>query len=350
MFLYRILRPLLFALPPELAHSLTLKSLACLTRLGFSVCIPSDPIVLAGLTFPNRVGLAAGLDKNGQYLRALEALGFGFIEVGTITPKPQIGNPKPRLFRSLKHHALLNRMGFNNQGVDALVARLKHQRETHTFSCLIGVNIGKNADTPLDQALQDYQICFERVYPYADYITLNISSPNTQGLQSLQAVAILEGFLKSLVSLRDQYEKFVPLFVKIAPDLEPQEIQDMAHCICQSGIDGVIATNTTQSREGDIPELWKREKGGISGAPLLPSSAQALKTLCAALPQGFPVIAVGGISCAQDAIEKREAGASLIQLYTGLVFQGVGLIAQIGRAFRVLPLSPQPLDRSPSSR
>ena len=312
---YRLIRPLLFCLPPETAHSLTLSALKV---LPISQKIPDAPKTVWGLEFKNPIGIAAGLDKNGDYIDALAKLGFGFIEIGTITPKPQIGNPKPRLFRLPKSRAIINRMGFNNKGIDALIANVKKAK----YKGILGINIGKNASTPIESALDDYLICLKKAYPYASYITINISSPNTVGLRDLQHGEFLNQLLSGLKAeqgrLAQEHKRYVPLLVKVSPDLMETEIQALAAAFLKHQIDGVIATNTTISREG----VHSQESGGLSGAPLTTRSTQILQALHLELQGKIPLIGVGGIMNAQDAETKFAAGADLIQVYTGLIYQG----------------------------
>lgn len=330
---YNSLRTLLFKLEPELAHRYTLQTLALLHRMHilklFVEHPPFMPLEQMGLNFRNPVGLAAGLDKNGDYIDALGALGFGFIEVGTVTPKPQIGNPKPRLFRLSSQQAMINRMGFNNKGVDYLVKKAQKRK----YAGILGINIGKNASTPLEKALDDYRYCLKRVYPYADYVALNISSPNTPGLRNLQSPDYLNQLLLQLkneqTSLAHRYQKYVPLVVKISPDLSTDEIEQMATVFSKNGIDGVIATNTTVSRTLIEAESTSKEAGGLSGEPLFSRATEVLKQLRAVLDKEIPIIASGGIMSRQEAQEKIDSGASLVQLYSGLIYQGPSLIKKI---------------------
>lgn len=333
--MYALIKPLLFSLPPEIAHHLSLNGLQALAKLQLSPLLLSKPshtpCEVMGLTFPNRVGLAAGLDKNGEYIDGLAALGFGFIEVGTVTPRPQAGNPSPRLFRLPQAQAIINRMGFNNHGVDALINNVKKAK----FNGILGINIGKNFDTPLEKAEQDYLVCLEKVYPYADYITVNLSSPNTKGLRELQhgqALAQLLNVLKiRQQQLTDKHDKYVPLVIKIAPDLSDDEIASIAHSLLEYKVDGVIATNTTNSRP-DVADLPNgQQQGGLSGAPLYTQSTQVLRTLATQLQGQIPIIGVGGISDSHHAQAKLDAGASLVQVYTGLIYQGPALIQQLTR-------------------
>jgi dihydroorotate dehydrogenase len=320
---------LLFSLPPETAHSLALNSLKFLHKFKFNKKNPYKPCTVMGLEFPNPVGLAAGLDKNAEYIDCLAGLGFGFIEVGTVTPEAQPGNPKPRLFRLRKNQAIINRMGFNNHGIDRLLKNVKAAR----FKGILGINIGKNFNTPIEEAIDDYLIGLEKAYPFADYITVNISSPNTPGLRQLQQVDQLDSMLKALKAAQQQlaskHNKYVPLVVKIAPDLTEEEVKDIANTLLASKIDGVIATNTTLSRDNLISEAYINETGGLSGAPLSTKSTEIIKQLNAILKGKIPIIAVGGIMTAADAEAKFQAGASLVQIYTGLIYNGPKLIHEI---------------------
>jgi len=334
--LYDSLRPLLFRLDPETAHHLSLAALQGLSRLGslnpLHHSAAPKPRTVMGLSFPNPVGLAAGLDKNGECIDGLAALGFGFIEIGTVTPRPQPGNPKPRLFRLPEAEALINRMGFNNKGVDYLIEQVKKTR----YRGILGINIGKNRDTPLDRALDDYLIGLRNVYPYASYVTVNISSPNTPGLRDLQAGENLDHLLSGLRQERENltqtHGRRVPLAVKIAPDLEPEQIKQAADALVKYGIDAVIATNTTASREGVEGLAHGEETGGLSGRPLFCKSTDVVARLARALQGAVPIIACGGIAGAEDARRKFEAGAELIQLYTGFIYRGPALIREIVEA------------------
>jgi dihydroorotate dehydrogenase len=328
--MYSLIRPLLFALPPETAHAFTLGALRSLHRLGLlpKTAHRTAPISLMGLQFANRVGLAAGLDKNGAYIDALGALGCGFIEVGTVTPHPQSGNSKPRLFRLLADRALINRMGFPNEGVHALCERLRLKQ----YAGICGVNIGKNAATPLTDAARDYVDCLRAVFPYADYVAVNLSSPNTTDLRRLQHGDQLRQLLDTLITTRSFLEREsgrrVPILIKLTADLDAKDSLDAVRAAVTCGIDGVIATNTTVTRTGlksvgDIPE------GGLSGAPLLPRAVQALKCIRAEVGSSYPLIGVGGIQSAADAIALRNAGADLVQVYTGLVYRGPRLMREI---------------------
>jgi dihydroorotate dehydrogenase len=329
--MYSCVRPILFRLEPERAHAVTLKLLDMVSRT-----LPSTefkaPRQLMGLTFPNPVGLAAGLDKNGEHLPGLAALGFGFMEIGTVTPRPQPGNPLPRLFRLPEAKAIINRMGFNNAGVDALVANVK----SANYRGILGINIGKNKDTEAAHAAQDYVTCLHKVYPLADYVTLNISSPNTPGLRDLQYGATLRALLQTLKGeqqkLADMHRKYVPLVVKIAPDLSDEELDDIATILLESNIEGVIATNTTSSREGVAQLLHGNEVGGLSGRPLTQMSTRVIARLYQTLRGTVPIIGVGGIMCGEDARAKIDAGAALVQLYSGLIYRGPALIREVCHA------------------
>lgn len=328
--LYSIVRYLLFLLPAELSHDLGLKGLRLLHNLGLlgllRPAIPSVPVTVFGLHFDNPVGLAAGLDKNADYLDALGALGFGFVEVGTVTPKAQPGNPAPRLFRLVPERAIINRMGFNNKGVDHMVAQLQKRR----YKGVVGVNIGKNLTTSVEHAVDDYLICLRKVYTYADYIVVNLSSPNTPGLRSLQfgePLAALLGTLKAeQQALAGQHKRQVPLLLKIAPDLTAEEVSSIADTAKKVGIDGVIATNTTLSRVGVENSPHAGEAGGLSGAPVTLASTQVLHLLVKALAGAMPAIGVGGVMEGRDAAEKVRAGATLVQVYSGFIYRGPDLI------------------------
>ena len=327
--LYSLARTALFALDPEVAHQVALRSLKKLDKLNLSRFIGSPlsaPREVMGLRFDNPVGLAAGLDKNGEYIDALAAMGFGFIEVGTVTPRAQPGNPKPRMFRLKEHEALINRLGFNNQGLDAFVANVQRAR----FKGVLGLNIGKNADTPMDRAVDDYVTCLKGVYPFASYVTVNISSPNTKGLRDLQAAEQLQKLLSTLKAeqarLAKKHGKHVPLLLKIAPDLDLKSIREIAALTLESGFEGIIATNTTISRDAVRDHPLASEAGGLSGKPLFSPSTEVLRELVKALKGNIPVIGVGGIMSAADARAKMNAGASLVQIYTGFIYHGPGLI------------------------
>jgi len=334
---YNLLRPALFTLDPETAHDATLTSLNTAYCLGLSRLIPKpqdDPRNVMGLDFPNPVGLAAGLDKNGDCSNGLAALGFGFIEIGTITPRPQPGNPRPRLFRLPEATAIINRMGFNNHGVDALVANV----ERANFKGVLGINIGKNADTPIEKAADDYLICLRKVYAHASYVTVNISSPNTKNLRQLQGGDELDALLTQLKSEQEQlaqkHGKYVPLALKIAPDLDAEQIKQIASLLIKHRIDGVIATNTTLSREGVEGLVHGNETGGLSGAPVKEKSTAVIRALATELGGALPIIGVGGISSGADALEKMQAGASLVQIYSGLIYRGQSLVTEAAETIR----------------
>ena len=332
---YSLVRRALFALDPEVAHELTLHSLAKIQRtpLEWAYCNAriDDPITLAGLNFPNRVGLAAGLDKNARCIDGLAAMGFGFIEVGTVTPLAQSGNPKPRMFRLTQANALINRLGFNNDGLEAFIANVQRSsiRKT-TGGPLLGLNIGKNAATPIERATDDYLIGLEGVYPHADYVTVNISSPNTKNLRALQSDEALDGLLSAIAAKRKTlaktHRKNVPIFVKIAPDLDETQVSMIAATLLRHKMDGVIATNTTLSRDAVKGLRHSDEAGGLSGAPVLAMSNRVITQLRAALGKSFPIIGVGGILSADDALGKIKAGADVVQIYTGLIYQGPDLV------------------------
>ena len=331
--LYTLLRPLLFKLDPESAHRVTFRVIEQARKFGLlkTVSIPCQPRTVMGLNFPNPIGLAAGLDKNGEYLDALAALGFGFIEIGTVTPRPQPGNPAPRIFRIPEARALINRLGFNNHGVDQLVENVKRS----AYGGILGINIGKNFDTPLEKAVDDYLTGLQKVYRYASYVTVNISSPNTQNLRQLQAADALDELLGRLKSeqagLAQRHGKYVPMAVKIAPDLDEMQIQAIAALLMKHRIDGVIATNTTITRTGIEHLPQAQESGGLSGAPLTQRATTVVRQLHCLLQGAVPIIGVGGIMSADDAHGKLTAGASLIQLYTGLIYRGPDLVKEIAR-------------------
>lgn len=330
--MYAMLKPLLFKLDAERAHHVTLDALNAAYRLGALSVLPKPPACrtrsIMGLDFPNPVGLAAGLDKNGAYIDALAALGFGFIEVGTVTPRPQPGNPQPRLFRIPEAQGIVNRFGFNNEGVDVLVANVQRAR----FDGILGINIGKNFDTPNERAVDDYLTCLRKVYAHASYVTVNISSPNTKNLRQLQEKDALESLLSSLKAeqekLADAVGRYVPIVLKIAPDLDTEQIIEIADLLRQHRFDGVIATNTTLSREGVEGFPNANETGGLSGAPVRLKSTAVVKQLSLALQGELPIIGVGGILSGLDAEEKVKAGASLVQLYSGLIYRGPALIRE----------------------
>lgn len=329
--MYDLVRRGLFLLSPETAHEFSLESLGALHRMGAlslrSAAPESQSKTLWGLQFANPVGLAAGLDKNADYLDALGALGFGFVEVGTVTPKPQPGNPVPRLFRLPESQAIINRMGFNNKGVDYLVERVKKSR----YSGIVGINIGKNKVTPEDEALSDYLYCLDTVYEQAHYVVVNLSSPNTPGLRKLQfgdsLKQLLEGLKERQQALAVQ-SGMKPVLIKIAPDLNMEEIGQIAELFNEYQVDGVVATNTTLSREGVSGQPGANEAGGLSGAPLRASATRVLQQFRSTLSDDIPLIGVGGILYGEDACEKVEAGADLVQLYTGFIYRGPGLIRE----------------------
>ncbi|HUX91429.1 MAG TPA: quinone-dependent dihydroorotate dehydrogenase [Gallionellaceae bacterium] len=336
--MYSLLRPLLFKLDPETVHHVTLDALQTAYRLGLLAVIrrqpEADPRSVMGLTFPNPVGLAAGLDKNGEYIDALGALGFGFVEIGTVTPRPQPGNPKPRLFRLPEAQAIINRMGFNNHGVDALLQNVQRSR----YRGILGINIGKNFDTPIERAADDYLIGLRKVYKHASYVAINISSPNTKNLRQLQGGDELDALLSQLKAeqekLAQQHGKYVPLALKIAPDLDSEQIQQIATLLIRHRIDGVIATNTTLSRESVQHLPLHAEAGGLSGAPVRDKSTAVIRQLAAALQGALPIIGVGGILSGADALEKMQAGASLVQVYSGLIYRGTDLVAECAKAIK----------------
>ena len=342
--MYKAIRSLLFKFDPEVSHELSLDWLGASERLKVLGAVSSsrvnNPVEVMGLTFPNPVGLAAGLDKNADYFNALGTLGFGFVEVGTVTPKAQAGNPKPRLFRLPEHQAIINRMGFNNKGVDHLVAQVSKPRR---YDGVLGINIGKNKVTPEAQALDDYLIGMNAVYAYADYITVNISSPNTPGLRDLQfgenLQKLLAGIKAEQSKLADQQGRYVPVAVKIAPDMTDEELQSTAKAILESGLDAIIATNTTVSREGVENSLIADEAGGLSGLPVRDKSTHAIKVLAEALNGALPIIGVGGIVRPEDAVEKLKAGASIVQIYSGFIYEGPKLVRESAAACRDYLLS-----------
>lgn len=338
---YSLLRPWLFSLDPEKAHNLTLSNLDRADQLGllrYLVKMPAkDPRNVCGITFPNPVGLAAGLDKDGKHIDALGTLGFGFLEIGTVTPKPQPGNPQPRMFRLPQAQAIINRMGFNNDGVDACVKRVRNSAYWQNGG-IVGLNIGKNASTPIENAASDYVLAMEAVYEIASYITVNISSPNTQNLRALQGEEMLRSLLGSLhlarESLSDRYGKRKPLFLKIAPDLDVSDINLIADLLLEFGIDAIIATNTTIARDSVKGMEFGTEAGGLSGAPVRSASTQVIRALKTRIGDQLPIIGVGGIMSGADAREKIAAGASLVQLYSGLIYRGPALIAECASALK----------------
>lgn len=331
--MYPILRPLLFCLEPEFAHSLVLNLLRYIPG-GFFARAEARPLQCMGVNFSHPIGLAAGLDKNGTYLDALSKLGFAFIEIGTVTPRPQFGNVKPRLFRIPEAHALINRMGFNNHGVDVVVQNLQRTQ----YDGVVGVNIGKNKDTPLHQAVDDYRLCLNKVYAYASYVTINISSPNTPDLKQLQHQQYFDDLLREMrqaqAILADKHQRHVPLLVKISPDESTETLKQMAETINQVGLDGVIATNTTCERQAVRGLSHADEVGGLSGRPLAQASTASLQYLRTQLESSITIIASGGIDSVEVAQQKMSAGADLLQLYTGLIYQGPGLIRKLVAGFK----------------
>ncbi|MFY9346866.1 MAG: quinone-dependent dihydroorotate dehydrogenase [Orrella sp.] len=340
---YPLVRRALFAMDPEAAHEATMSALQkaydCRITRALSHQLPLAPTVLMGLSLKNPVGLAAGLDKDGAHIDALGNLGFGFIEVGTVTPRPQPGNPKPRMFRLPESQALINRLGFNNHGLTQFlhnVARSEYRRK----GGILGLNIGKNADTPIENAAEDYLIGLNGVYPHADYITINISSPNTKNLRDLQSSEALDALLGALNARRqvlaEQHKKAVPLTVKIAPDVNADQLQTIAEALTKHAIDGVIATNTTISRQGVEGQAHAQEAGGLSGTPVHEKSLLVIRQLRALLGPTFPIIGVGGVVNGQQAAEKMQAGANAVQIYTGLIYRGPGLIPEAVKAIAAL--------------
>ena len=339
---YLLLRPLLFKLDPETAHNLTLNNLPLLHRMGllkaFLPHVPEMPKRIMGLDFPNPVGLAAGLDKNGEAIDALADFGFGFIEVGAVTPRPQPGNPKPRLFRLPAAEAIINRMGFNNLGVDNLLNNLQNTECVGKPGCILGVNLGKNFDTPIEKAADDYLICLEKLYGKVSFVTVNISSPNTKNLRALQGGDELDALLAAIKSgqekLSQQHGKFMPVAIKIAPDLDAAQIENMAALFRKHHIDALIATNTTLSREGVEHLPHGSESGGLSGLPVREKSTQVIRAFHSALAGEVPIIGAGGILSGADAQDKIAAGADLVQFYTGLIYRGPGLVKECVEALR----------------
>ena len=336
--MYGVLRHLLFQLPPEQAHNMALNGLDFVNRMGALKLVSRHPapcpVTVMGLEFPNPVGLAAGLDKNADHLDALGNLGFGFIEVGTVTPLAQPGNPKPRMFRLPEHQAIINRMGFNNEGLDHLIANVKKRR----YRGVLGINVGKNKDTPNEESEQDYRKGIAAVYPYADYITVNVSSPNTPGLRDLQFGDSLKQLLHAIkdeqLKCQEASGRYVPVAVKIAPDMDDEGIRFVAEALLEAEIDGVIATNTTISREAVQGHKHEQEAGGLSGAPVRDPSLHVIRGLYAELGDRLPIIGVGGISDGESAAEKIRAGAKLVQVYTGFIYRGPALINEAVEAIR----------------
>jgi len=337
---YALTRPFLFGLDAEHAHELTLNAIASLQNTPaqclWSQARVDDPVTVAGLKFPNRVGLAAGLDKNGRCIDGFGAMGFGFIEVGTVTPKAQPGNPKPRMFRLPEANALINRLGFNNDGLDAFIANVRRAKTFRARGGILGLNIGKNAATPIENAVDDYLIGLAGVYPHADYVTVNISSPNTKNLRALQSDEALDALLGALqqrkAALAKEQRRAVPMFVKIAPDLDHDQIKLIAATLKKHGIDGVIATNTTIARDTVQGLKHADEAGGLSGAPVFDPSNRVIGQLRSELGAAYPIIGVGGVMSGADAHAKRAAGADLVQLYTGFIYRGPALVSEAARA------------------
>ncbi|MEN8259460.1 MAG: quinone-dependent dihydroorotate dehydrogenase [Pseudomonadota bacterium] len=336
MNLYNSLRPLLFKIDPEYAHRASLSALNLAHQTGLlrrlAPKVPPQPLRVMGLDFANPVGLAAGLDKNGDHIDALAALGFGFIEIGTVTPRPQPGNPKPRLFRLPQAEAIINRMGFNNKGIDHLVARVRQSK----YRGILGINLGKNFDTPIENAVDDYLIGLKKAYPYAGYITINISSPNTANLRRLQQGDEIKKLISALkeaqIQLKAEHGRHVPLVIKIAPDLNEAEIEHIGSLLLEFEVDGVIATNTTISRDAVAGLPGAEETGGLSGAPLTGPSTAVVKAFANTLGGKIPIIAAGGIMSGENAVSKIDAGASLVQLYSGLIYRGPALIREVAEA------------------
>ena len=344
--LYGLARPFLFGLDAEHAHEVTLGLLARTQNTPLACAYASarvdDPVTLAGLRFPNRVGLAAGLDKNARCIDAFAAMGFGFVEVGTVTPKPQPGNARPRIFRLPARQALINRLGFNNEGLDAFVANVQRARfrmgQGNRAPMLLGLNIGKNASTPIERAIDDSLRCLDGVYPHADYVVVNVSSPNTANLRSLQSDEALDALLATIVERREalaaQHGRRVPLFLKIAPDLDEAQVQVIAATLQRHGMDGVIASNTTLSRQAVAGLPHAAETGGLSGVPVREASNRVIAQFRAALGPAFPIIGVGGIMSGEDAKAKLAAGADVVQMYTGIIYRGPSLVREVAEALR----------------
>lgn len=336
MDIYSLAKPLLFQLDAEKAHNLTLKTLKIAEKTGILNLLPKPiactPRQVMGLTFPNPIGLAAGLDKNGAYIDGLATLGFGFIEIGTITPRAQPGNPMPRLFRVTEAQGIINRFGFNNLGVDNLIYKVKAAK----FRGVLGINIGKNFDTPNERAVDDYLICLQKVYAHASYITVNISSPNTKNLRDLQEKDALSDLLATLKTeqekLAQQHGRYVPITLKIAPDLDETQVNEIADLLMAHKIDGVIATNTTLARDAIVGMSNGEETGGLSGAPVRNKSTVVIQQLSKHLDGALPIIGVGGILSGADAVEKIAAGAGLVQVYSGLIYRGTALVPEVCRA------------------
>ncbi|MET3117397.1 dihydroorotate dehydrogenase [Undibacterium sp. GrIS 1.8] len=339
--LYALARPVLFAMDAEQAHNLTLSALRRSAALGLTKLIAkpaNDARTVMGIQFPNPVGLAAGLDKDGAYIDGLAGLGFGSIEIGTVTPRAQAGNPKPRMFRLPKANAIINRMGFNNGGVDAFVSNVQASQFYQDKQGVLGLNIGKNADTPIERAAEDYLLCLEKVYPYASYVTVNISSPNTKNLRQLQGASEVDALLAQLKEaqqkLADHYKRYVPLALKIAPDMDSEQIKNIAEALLRHKIDGVIATNTTITRDAAKGLEHAEEAGGLSGEPVFELSNKVIRALKSELGDALPIIGVGGIFSGTDAKAKIDAGAALVQLYSGLIYRGPALVRECAAALK----------------
>ncbi|BBB67259.1 dihydroorotate dehydrogenase (quinone) [Undibacterium sp. YM2] len=340
--LYSLIRPALFAMDPENAHHLTLPALQRANQLGLGGLLGNKPAedvrTVMGVRFPNPVGLAAGLDKDGAYIDGLAAIGFGSIEIGTVTPRAQAGNPKPRMFRLPQADAIINRMGFNNGGVDAFVKNVQASRFYQDKQGVLGLNIGKNAETPIERAAEDYLHCLTKVYPYASYVTVNISSPNTKNLRQLQGATELDALLSQLKEaqqkLADEHKRYVPVALKIAPDIDAEQIKTIAEALLRHKIDGVIATNTTITRDAVQGLPHAEETGGLSGKPVFELSNRVIRALKAELGDELPIIGVGGIFSGADAVAKMQAGAALVQVYSGLIYQGPALVKDCADALR----------------
>jgi dihydroorotate dehydrogenase len=340
--LYSLIRPALFAMDPENAHHLTLPALQRVNKLGMGGLLAKKPAedarTVMGVRFPNPVGLAAGLDKDGAYIDGLAAIGFGSIEIGTVTPRAQAGNPKPRMFRLPQADAIINRMGFNNGGVDAFVKNVQASRFYQDKQGVLGLNIGKNADTPIERAAEDYLHCLTKVYPYASYVTVNISSPNTKNLRQLQGATELDALLLQLKEaqqkLADEHKRYVPIALKIAPDIDAEQIKTIGEALLRHKIDGVIATNTTITRDAVQGLPHAEETGGLSGKPVFELSNRVIRALKAELGNEIPIIGVGGIFSGADAVAKMQSGAALVQVYSGLIYQGPALVKDCADALR----------------
>ncbi len=337
--LYSLARPLLFAMDAERAHNFTLPALKRMQQWGLTRLLPTPapaPRKVMGIQFPNPIGLAAGLDKDGRYIDGLAALGFGFIEIGTVTPRAQAGNPQPRMFRLPQANAIINRMGFNNGGVDAFINNVQASRFYQDKLGVLGLNIGKNADTPIEKAADDYLHCLQKVYPYASYVTVNISSPNTKNLRQLQGASELDDLLAKLKDaqqrLADQHKRYVPLTLKIAPDIDSEQVKTIAASLIRHHIDGVIATNTTITRDAVLGMKHGEEAGGLSGKPVFELSNKVIAALKAELGDSLPIIGVGGIFSGDDARAKMQAGAALVQVYSGLIYRGPGLVRECAQS------------------